>query len=285
MRLREKVRLILQHELSDEELTLLPRGFQIIGNNVILRLNEDLLNKKKEIADAYLELLPNVKGVYLNLGIIEGKFREPEKIEFIAGENNPIVIHKEHGVSYKFDITKVMFSKGNINERKYLSQLVKKGEVVIDMFAGIGYFSLPIAKNAEPKKIYSIEINPVSYHYLVENVRLNKLEEVIIPIQGNCKGKVLELYKSGIRADRVIMGVFPAPKEYISEALLLLKDSGTIYHYEGVALKEEAHLLFEDFCEIAQSTNISCELMDQRLVKSYGPHLFHIVNDILVKKE
>jgi len=285
MRLREKVRLILQHELSDEELALLPLGFQIIGNNVILRLNEDLLNKKKEIADAYLELLPNIKGVYLNLGIIEGTFREPEKIEFIAGENNPIVIHKEHGVSYKFDITKVMFSKGNINERKYLSQLVKKGEVVIDMFAGIGYFSLPIAKNAEPKKIYSIEINPVSYHYLVENVRLNKLEEVIIPIQGNCKGKVLELYKSGIRADRVIMGVFPAPKEYISEALLLLKDSGTIYHYEGVALKEEAHLLFEDFCEIAQSTNISCELMDQRLVKSYGPHLFHIVNDILVKKE
>jgi len=285
MRLREKVRLILQHELSDEELALLPRGFQIIGNNVILRLNEDLLNKKKEIADAYLELLPNVKGVYLNLGIIEGTFREPEKIEFIAGENNPIVIHKEHGVSYKFDITKVMFSKGNINERKYLSQLVKKGEVVIDMFAGIGYFSLPIAKNAEPKKIYSIELNPVSYHYLVENVRLNKLEDIIIPIQGNCKVKVLELYKSGIRADRVIMGVFPAPKEYISEALLLLKDSGTIYHYEGVALKEEAHLLFEDFCEIAQSTNISCELMDQRLVKSYGPHLFHIVNDILVKKE
>jgi tRNA wybutosine-synthesizing protein 2 len=285
MRLREKVRLILQHELSDEELALLPRGFQIIGNNVILRLNEDLLNKKKEIADAYLELLPNIKGVYLNLGIIEGTFREPEKIEFIAGENNPIVIHKEHGVSYKFDITKVMFSKGNINERKYLSQLVKKGEVVIDMFAGIGYFSLPIAKNAEPKKIYSIEINPVSYHYLVENVRLNKLEEVIIPIQGNCKGKVLELYKSGIRADRVIMGVFPAPKEYISEALLLLKDSGTIYHYEGVALKEEAHLLFEDFCEIAQSTNISCELVDQRLVKSYGPHLFHIVNDIMVKKK
>jgi tRNA wybutosine-synthesizing protein 2 len=153
------------------------------------------------------------------------------------------------------------------------------------MFAGIGYFSLPIAKNAEPKKIYSIELNPVSYHYLVENVRLNKLEEVIIPIQGNCKGKVLELYKSGIRADRVIMGVFPAPKEYISEALLLLKDSGTIYHYEGVALKEEAHLLFEDFCEIAQSTNISCELVDQRLVKSYGPHLFHIVNDIMVKKK
>ena len=285
MRLREKVRLKLQHEISNEDLSLLPRGFQTIGNNIILRLDEDLLIKKRQIAEAYLEVLPKIKGVYLNSGIIEGKFREPEKIEFIAGEDNPEVIHKEHGVVYKFDITKVMFSKGNINERKFLSQLVKKGEVIVDMFAGIGYFSLPIAKNAQPKKIYSIELNPVSYHYLVENVKLNKLEDKVIPIKGNCKEKVLELYESGIRADRVIMGVFPAPKDYISEALLLLKESVTIYHYEGVALKEEAHLLFEDFCEIAKATNISCELMDQRIVKSYGPHLFHIVNDIAVRKE
>ncbi len=285
MRLREKLRQKLMYKLSDEELSLLPRGFQTIGSNIIMRLNEEILDKKKLIGEAYLELLPKLKGVYLNSGRIEGRFREPEKIEFVTGVDNPLVIHKEHNVKYKFDITKVMFSKGNINERKYLAQLVKKGEIIVDMFAGIGYFSLPIAKNAQPSRIYSIELNPVSYEYLVENVRLNKLEDTVIPIQGNCKDKVLELYNSGIRADRVIMGVFPAPKDYIIEALLLLKDSGTIYHYEGVALKEEMHLLFEEFYEIAKNQNISCKLMDQRIVKSYGPHSFHIVNDILVKKK
>ena len=285
MRLREKLRQKLRQKLSDEELSLLPRGFQTIGSNIIMRLNEEILNKKKLIGEAYLELLPKIKGVYLNSGRIEGRFREPEKIEFVTGINNPEVIHKEHNVKYKFDITKVMFSKGNINERKYLAQLVKKGEIIVDMFAGIGYFSLPIAKNSQPSKIYSIELNPVSYEYLVENVRLNKLEDIVVPMQGNCKVKVLELYDSGIRADRVIMGVFPAPKDYIIEALLLLKDSGTIYHYEGVALKEEMHLLFEEFYEIAKNQNIYCKLMDQRIVKSYGPHSFHIVNDILVKKK
>lgn len=284
MRLREKLREKLQDELSDEEVSLLPRGFQTIGVNIIIRLNEELLPKKQLIANTYLEILPKIKAVYLNSGRIEGRFREPEKIKFITGEDNPEVMHKEHGVIYKFDITKVMFSKGNINERKYLSQLVKRGELIVDMFAGIGYFSLPIAINAHPIKIYSIELNPVSYQYLLENVKLNKLEDIIIPIQGNCKDKVIELYESGIRADRVIMGVFPAPKDYISEALLLLKDSGTIYHYEGVALKEEAHLLFEEFYEIAKIQSLSCKLMNQRIVKSYGPHLFHIVNDILVKK-
>lgn len=282
MRLRDKLRQNLQHELSEEELSLLPRGFQIVGPNIIIRLKDELLDKKKLIGDTYLKLLPKMKGIYLNSGRIEGKFREPEQIEFITGENNPEVIHKEHGVSYMFDITKVMFSKGNINERKYLSQLVKKGEIIVDMFAGIGYFSLPIAINAEPSKIYSIELNPVSYQYLVENVRLNKLEDKVIPIQGNCKEEVVELFESGIRADRVIMGVFPAPKDYIPEALLLAKDSGTIYHYEGVALREEAHVLFEEFCEVAQRKNFYCKLIEQRFVKSYGPHLFHIVNDIMI---
>ena len=285
MRLRDKLRVKLQHVLSEEELLLLPRGFQTIGSNIIIRLNDELLDKKKIIGDTYLNLLPKMKGVYLNSGRIEGRFREPEKIEFITGDDNPEVIHKEHGVIYKFNITKVMFSKGNINERKYLSKLVKQGEFIVDMFAGIGYFSLPIAVNAQPKIIYSIELNPISYQYLVENVRLNKLEDKVIPIQGNCKEKVLELYKSGIRADRVIMGVFPAPKDYIPEALLLLKDSGTVFHYEGVAMKNEAHFLFEDFLEITKTQNLYCKLIDQRIVKSYGPHLFHIVNDILVKKE
>lgn len=285
MRLREKLKEKLQQKLSEEELALLPRGFQTIGTNIIIRLNEEILDKKMLIAEAYLELLPKIKGVYLNSGRIEGRFREPENIEFITGEDNPEVTHREHGVIYKFDITKVMYSKGNINERKYLAQLVKNGEVIVDMFAGIGYFSLPIAKNAHPARIYSIELNPISYHYLVENVKLNKLEEFVTPIQGNCKEKVVELYNSGIRADRVIMGVFPAPKDYIPEALLLLKDSGTIFHYEGVALKEEAHLLFQDFVEIAETKNMSCKLIEQRMVKSYGPHLFHIVNDIFVKKK
>ena len=144
MRLREKLKVKLQQKLSEEELALLPRGFQTIGTNIIIRLNEEILDKKMLIAEAYLELLPKIKGVYLNSGRIEGRFREPENIEFITGEDNPEVTHREHGVIYKFDITKVMYSKGNINERKYLAQLVKNGEVIVDMFAGIGYFSLPI---------------------------------------------------------------------------------------------------------------------------------------------
>ncbi|MBD3253445.1 MAG: class I SAM-dependent methyltransferase family protein [Candidatus Lokiarchaeota archaeon] len=274
----------LSGTLSKKELNLLPRGFQTLGTVIVLKLKNDLLKYKRLIAEACLELYPHMDSVYINLGKIKGKFREPENIEYILGKKNPIVEHKEHGVAFKFDITKIMFSKGNLRERIYLANLVQKSEVIIDMFAGIGYFSLPIAINSEVKKIYSIELNPIAYRYLVENIKLNNVENIIIPIQGDCKEIVVQLSDEGIKADRVIMGVFPAPKEYIKDALSLVKENGTIYHYEGIVDKQEEDLLFQEFNEIAHSEGYLCELKETRFVKSVGPNLFHATLDIKVIK-
>ncbi len=276
----------LKDELSEEELSLLPRGFQTIGHIVILKLNPGLMEKKTLIAEKYFELLPNyIKSVYLNLGAIKGQFREPENIIYLLGEENPIVEHKEHGIKYQFDITKIMFSKGNINERKFLASLVKDGEIIVDMFAGIGYFSLPIAKHSKPKRIYSIELNPESFKYLIENIKLNHFEDIIIPINGDSKEEVIELSQSGVKADRVIMGVFPAPKDFIREALTLTKVEGTIYHYEGIADREKYIDLFNEFKEIAEKSDYKCDLLTKRFVKSYGPGLYHAVFDIKVYKK
>ncbi|MFX0025404.1 MAG: class I SAM-dependent methyltransferase family protein [Candidatus Hermodarchaeota archaeon] len=285
MGFKEQLKEELRNSFSEEQLSLLPRGFQILGKVMILKLNSKIVKKKFLIGEKCLKLFPNFKSVYLNLGKVVGTFRKPEKIELIAGEDNPIVEHKEHDVIYQFDITKIMFSKGNVNERKYLATLVRDGEIIVDMFAGIGYFSLPIARHANPARIYSIELNPESYNYLVKNIKLNHLEDVIIPIHGNCKEEVIKLSKSGIEADRVIMGVFPAPKEYIKEALTLLKENSTIYHYEGVVESENYLSLFQEFKDIADIEKIKCEILSKRYVKSYGPNLFHTVIDILASKK
>ncbi|MFO7797086.1 MAG: class I SAM-dependent methyltransferase [Promethearchaeati archaeon] len=275
----------LKGKFSQEELDLLPSSYQTLGKVIIIKLPPELLDKKNLIADTYLEILHYMRSVYLNQGKIEGQFREPERIEYVAGEKNPIVQHKEHGVVYRFNIKKIMFSKGNINERKHLASLVKNEEIIVDMFAGIGYFSLPIAVLSKPKKIYSIELNPTAYKFFVENIRINHVENIIEPIYGDCKEEVLKLSEKGIKADRIIMGVFPAPKEYIQEALTLAKDSGTILHYEGVVDKDEDLALYEEFSEIAKKSDFSTQLKDKRLVKSYGPNLYHIVYDIFVKKK
>ena len=280
MGFKDKLKDALLGILTDEELSALPRGFQTIGDVAIVKFKSLLLEKKILIAEKYLDLLPKMKSVYLNSGRVKGQFRTPEKIEYLVGIDNPIAYHKEHGVTYKFDFTKIMFSMGNLNERKHLATLVKEGEVIVDMFAGIGYFSLPIAKHSKPKKVFSIELNPDSFNYLTENVKLNHFEDIITPIYGDSKVEVMNLSNSGLKADRVIMGVFPAPKDFIREALTLARAEGTIYHYEGIADKEKYLDLFNEFKEIAERSDFKCDLLAKRFVKSYGPGLYHVVLDI-----
>ncbi len=284
MGFKDKLKVELKGKLTEKELSLLPRGFQIVGKVIILKLKPELHDKKNIISEYCLKFFPSIKSIYLNKGKVTGTYREPEKIEYIAGINNPLVEHTEHKIRYRFDITKIMFSKGNLNERKYLTTLVKPEEVIVDMFAGIGYFSLPIGKHSLPKKIYSIEHNPEAYKYLTENVKINHLEQIIFPIKGDSKEEVIKLSESGIRADRVIMGVFPAPKDFVGQALTLTKEQGTYFHYEGVASKEDYDLLFKEFKEIAEREGYKCELKEYRFVKNYGPRLYHVVLDIFVKK-
>jgi len=285
MGFKDKLKDALIGILNGEELSALPRGFQTIGDVAIIKLNPLLLEKKNLIAEKYLELLPSIKSVYLNSGRVKGQFRTPEKIEYLVGIENSVVKHKEHGVFYKFDFTKIMFSMGNLSERRFLATLVKEGEIIVDMFAGIGYFSLPIAKHSKPKKIFSIELNPESFKYLTENIKLNHCDDIITPINGDSKIEVIKLSNSGFKADRVIMGVFPAPKDFIKEALTLAKVEGTIYHYEGIADKEKYLDLFNEFKEFVEKSDFKCDLLAKRFVKSYGPGLYHTVFDINVYKK
>lgn len=285
MNFKEQLKSALESNLTPEELEKLPRGFQQVSKIILLKLHLDLYEKRKIIAEECLKINPRKESVYLYGGQITGKFRTPEAVEFLAGKNDPIIIHKEYGVLYKLDITKIMFSKGNLSERKYLATQVVSGEIIIDMFAGIGYFSLPIGVHSEAELIYSIELNPVAFEFLKENLKLNRLEDIITPIYGDCKEEVKNLSEKGVKADRIIMGVLPAPKEFIDTALLCIKDGGTIVHYEGVIEKDKYISLFNEFNEIAILNNYKCILKDHRFVKSFGPHKYHTVCDILVKRK
>jgi tRNA wybutosine-synthesizing protein 2 len=270
------IKQLLQDEfkckLSKRELSLLPSSYQKIGNIVILNLKEKLWKHDKKIGKIILEKIPDTKTVCRRIDFIKSQYRKPA-LKIIAGGKKTETLHKEHGIVYRLDVNEIMFAKGNLNERNRISKLVNKNEVVVDMFAGLGYFSLGIAKTSKPKTVYSIEINPITYSYLKKNIELNKVENKIIPIIGDC---IVELPNLGRIADRVIMGLLPSCREYLIDAMRVIKPNG-IMHYHGTA-KEWKELL-DDVKIAADIEGLKVKLIEKTRVKSYAPKIYHWVLD------
>jgi len=278
-----KIELKKNEDFPETLLNLLPRGYQELNHIAILNLKPELREYASQIAKSMHEILPSLKAIWHKTGKIEGKYRQPQGLVHLWGDDSSEIILTENHVKYKFDFTKIMFAKGNVTERRILPTRIKKGEVIIDMFAGIGYFSLGMARTKKPIKIYSIEWNPEAYSYLCENIKLNKVDSIIKPLFGDCKEKIMELKENKIRADRIIMGLLPAPVDAIPSALSVIKDNGVIV-YEGIEGKESTEL-FDEFSEIANQEGFLTSIFERRVVKIYKPHLYHVVIEILVKKK
>jgi tRNA wybutosine-synthesizing protein 2 len=272
----KRFRSILEKNFENFE-NILPKGYQKIGDIVIISLHPNLIKYEKKIGEIILKSIPNVRVVCRKIGPVKGEIKKPQ-LKVIAGDKNTETVHKEGKCIYKIDVRKVMFSKGNINERHRLQKQVKEGEVVVDLFAGIGYFSIGIAKFCNPKIIYAIDVNSIAIEYLKENIKLNKVEGKIVPILGDCREVVRKLGKV---ADRVIMGFLPGTYRFLDAAFSVLKEDGGIIHYHD-AFKEEE--LFEKPIEILKNAaerngyKLS-EILYKGIVKSYAPRIYHIVID------
>jgi tRNA wybutosine-synthesizing protein 2 len=230
----------------------------------------DILVLKKDVENPYRLLeIPGVNRV-VKLGHINGLKREPE-VEVLIGDGTE-TIHKENHCLFKMDVAKVMWSKGNTGERKRMANIVQDGEVVVDMFAGIGYFSIPMAVHSKPAKIYSVEINQVAYSYLYENIRLNKVEDIVEPLLGDCR----ELAPRGV-ADRVLMGYIGNTHEYLPAAMEVLKDGGVVHYHESVPDKIKFIRPVERIKEAAGERDV--EVLKKRIIKPYSPGVYHVVVD------
>ncbi len=284
MRYRDQLRAEMSEvpNFPEELLSILPSGYFEMDRKVVIKLKPPLEPFKEIIAEKTAAIIPRAKGIWQRTGQIKGKYRQPQGLLHLWGDPNPDVIVRENGVYYSFNFTKVMFAKGNVHERGLLPKKIQEGELIVDMFSGIGYFSLGMAKSRKPTKIYSIEWNPDAFEYLQRNIKKNHVEDIITPIHGDCKEEVKKLADQGIKAHRIIMGLLPAPVDAIEPALSLVRESGTIVVYEGVE-REDSTVLYDEFVAIAIQHNFQCELLERRLVKAFKPHEYHVVLEILVK--
>ena len=238
---------------------------KVIGDILVLKNEPDNL---QELLD-----LPEVKRI-VKLGRINGPKREPE-VKMLVGDNTE-TIHRENHCFFKLDVARIMWSKGNTGERKRMSTLAEDGETIVDMFAGIGYFSIPLAVHSNPAKIYSLEINPVSYGYLKENVVLNKVEDVIEPILGDCREFAPKNF-----ADRVLMGYIGNTHEYLDKAVDIVKPGGIIHYHESVPDKLKFERPPQRIIDAAEGRDV--EILNKRIIKKYSPGVYHVVIDARIE--
>ena len=213
----------------------------------------------------------NVKTI-MKIDHIQGTKREP--IYKILYGNETETINKENGCLFKLDLSKVMWSKGNNNERLRIAKLVEDNETVIDMFAGIGYFTIPIGVHSNAKEVFAIEINPNSYHYLCENIKLNKLDNVTA-ILGDCKVETPK-YK----ADRIVMGYVKTTHHYLKVAIDSLNEGGVLHYHETVPEKLMNTRPIERI--VSQAGDRDVELLKINKIKKYSPGVEHVVLDVRI---
>lgn len=267
----------LAGRLPNRLLALLPSGMQVVGDIAILSLRPELAEHAKAIAEVVLEEFPYIRTVCRKLGPTVGPEKGPQ-VEVIAGEPRTETVHREGGCLFRLDVAKVIFSKGNIWERQRMARVVGEGEVVFDMFAGIGYFTIHMARTRLPALIYATDINPTAIHYLAVNVHLNKVRGLVVPVLADCR-RVADAMPGF--ADRVIMGYLPGTAAYLPAALKALRPEGGVIHYHDTY--HERELWWKPIRVLEEHARAAgyrlAEVLYKGVVKSYGPRIYHVVVD------
>ncbi len=243
---------------TDDELADAPGSWAVLGSVVLVTMAET--PRPEEVGEALLAMHGQADTV-LARGGIDGEHREPD-VTVIAGDGDTETVHREHGTEYAMDLADVMFSPGN------------NGERVLDMFAGIGYFTLPMARAGAT--VTAIERNPDSFQYLLENTMRNGVSDRVEPYRADNRD-VLDAYE-GEKFDRVVMGYYDA-HEYLPSAVPVVKSGGTVHLHEATPNELVPERPVGRLRDAVTAAGRSVEILDVREVKGYSEGVAHIVVD------
>ncbi|MCC4770209.1 methyltransferase domain-containing protein [Methanosarcina sp. DH2] len=254
-----------------EDLLGFSPAYEVIGDIALLEDENLDAQTALKIADVLLRTQPNIKSVVKPLTPVIGEFRIRE-FEIIAGEPRTETVHREYGCRYKVDLARAYFTPRLSTERSRILSWVKEGDTVVDMFAGVGPYSILLAKSKKPSRVIAIDKNPDAVHYLRENISLNSAKN-IEAIEGDARE---EAKRFAGTADHVIMNLPHSAHEFLDSAVLLTKPGGII-HYYGMTHEDD---LFKSSVELirkaAGKAGKQVEILEKRVVRSYAPHQYNI---------
>jgi tRNA (guanine37-N1)-methyltransferase len=231
----KKLQEALAGKIPSQMVSMLPHSFDVVGDVAVIDLRSELAPYSAEIGYGIRRVNPNVRLVVRKSGEVSGRFRT-RALQILAGSGGMETVHREFSCSYHVDISSVYFNPRLSHERLRVARQVKDNEVVVDMFAGVGPYSILIAKLQPTSRVYSIDINPSAIRYLEANTFGNRVADRVTPILGDAR----ELSKLKVRAiaDRVVMNLPSEAENYIDAALQILKSEGGIVHYYQFAQRD-----------------------------------------------
>ncbi len=255
----------LKDSIQEDKIDEIKKSFDIIGDVVVLEIPEEFNDEKFLIGDAALKFTKR-RSVYRKTSEIKGIIRTRE-LEHLAGDDVSETVHREFGSRIMLDVKKVYFSPRLATERRRITEQVKDGEIIVDMFAGVGPFPIAIAREHDVK-IYAIDINSDAYNYIKINIELNKLEGKIIPLLGDVEDVLTGL---NLKADRIIMNLPGTAWTFLDTAIKSLNNGGILHYYEFAS---EYIVPIERIIETAYPRKV--EILNTRKVKSKSPGIWHM---------
>jgi len=269
---------MLENKLSPHLLASVPHAIDFVGDIAVVEIPSELVDHKKAIGEAILKTHKGVNTVLAKSGAVEGVYRLRE-FTVIAGIKKTATTHREYGCVYHVDLAKAYFSPRLSNEHNRVALQVKEGEMVVDMFAGVGPFSILIAKRRENVKVYAVDVNPDAVEFLKKNVAVNRVENKVMPILGDVRQVVREQL-IGV-ADRVIMNLPEKAMEYVDVACEAIKLGGGIMHYyEFTNMPDPLETARVRLSEAISQTNRNVKkILLARVVRATAPFTWQVVVD------
>jgi tRNA (guanine37-N1)-methyltransferase len=220
----------LADKLPANLLDLVPRAIDFVGDIAIVEIPSELSTYKNLIGEAILKAHKQTCTVLAKSGAVEGVYRLRD-FEVIAGAKKTVTVYREYGCVYHVDVAKAYFSPRLSTEHNRVASTVKEGETVVDLFAGVGPFAIPVAKKHKNVRVYAIDVNPDAVTLLKRNVAVNRAEKQVVPILGDARQVVREQLSG--KADHVIMNLPETALEFVDVACEALKPEDGILHYYG----------------------------------------------------
>jgi tRNA (guanine37-N1)-methyltransferase len=219
---------VLAQKLPSSIIPFVSKSFDVIGDIAIIELSPTAEPFEKNIAEALMKVHKNVQTVYSKSGPITDNQRL-RPLHHVLGADRTVTVHKELGCRFKIDISKAFFSPRLSEEHRRVAEQVRQDECVVDMFAGVGPFSILIAKRLNSVQIHAIDANPEAAKLIGENAGMNKVQDRIKVWSGDAR-VVVKSNLSGI-ATRVIMNHPSKAREFLETACEALRRDGGIVHY------------------------------------------------------